>query len=531
MSAAREPGRRTFGRPVNFKRGVVDLSHGSGGRAMAQLIEELFARSFANPWLDQGNDQACLELPPGRGAMSTDSYVISPLFFPGGNRGAILEALSYAIRNGEGIVKVVGEVGSGKTMLCRMLEIELPKNIEIVYLANPRLSPDNILHAIAFELKLPVTDNDNRLVVMQSLQNYLLERHAENKQVVVFVEEAQSMPLATLEEIRLLSNLETNQYKLLQIVLFGQPELDEMLAKPQIRQLRERITYHFNLEPLRHNEIRDYLNARLRSCGFRGGTLFTNSAIGLIARYSQGLLRRVNILADKALLASYADNSRRVGRRQVMAAVRDSEFHPAWIHYLLPVALATLLVAAVALFAYQFVNGGWYDWRWPLKNGAPIAAEAESNADSSAIEPLAPAPEAPATSAWQAPLMDISGIEPVAPAPEEPATLDRQAPLMDSQPLDNGYDWASGGGEWIQAKADPAGVSRQHDETGVETGTPTMEFNRPITEENATMSMREAYLHKLPPEEVWMDAPATRGTTCNRCIAIIYRPLQRTEKM
>src|SRR5690606_27124953 len=123
------------------------------------------------------------------------------------------------------------------------------------YLANPRLSPDNILHVVAFELKLPVRQEDNRLVVMQALQEYLLQRHAENKQVVVFIEEAQSMPLATLEEIRLLSNLETNQDKLLQIVLFGQPELDDMLARPQIRQLKERITYGFKLEPLRRQEI------------------------------------------------------------------------------------------------------------------------------------------------------------------------------------------------------------------------------------------------------------------------------------
>lgn len=124
----------------------------------------------------------------------------------------------YAIVSGEGIVKLVGEVGevgNGKTTLCRMLEKELPDNVEIVYLANPSLSPDNILHAIAFELDLNVQSEDSRLKVMQALQNYLLARHAENKQIVVFVEEAQSMPIATLEEIRLLSNLETAQNKLL----------------------------------------------------------------------------------------------------------------------------------------------------------------------------------------------------------------------------------------------------------------------------------------------------------------------------
>jgi len=167
------------------------------------------------------------------------------LFYSGNKRGAALEALKYAICSGEGIIKVVGEVGSGKTMLCRMLEIELGDDIDVVYIANPSLSPDNILHVIAFELKLSITSNSSKLEVMQKLQTYLLEKHAHNKQVVVFVEEAQGMPIETLEEIRLLSNLETNDDKLLQMVLFGQPELDEKLRNNSIRQLKERITIYF----------------------------------------------------------------------------------------------------------------------------------------------------------------------------------------------------------------------------------------------------------------------------------------------
>lgn len=248
------------------------------------------------------------------------------LFFPGGDRGAILDALVYAIISGEGIVKLVGEVGSGKTTLCRMLEKELPDNIEIVYLANPSLSPDNILHAIAFELHLKVRPEDSRLLVMNSLQNYLLERHAENKQVVVFVEEAQSMPIATLEEIRLLSNLETAQNKLLQIVIFGQPELDIMISKQEIRQLKERITYSFYLSPLKPNEVKDYINTRLRACGYRSVELFNDKAIKTISKYSNGLLRRINILADKALLAGYAANVNTVTAKHVQLAARETEF-------------------------------------------------------------------------------------------------------------------------------------------------------------------------------------------------------------
>lgn len=248
------------------------------------------------------------------------------LFYPGGDRGAVLDALIYAIINGEGMVKVVGEVGSGKTMLCRMLEKELPEKVEVVYLANPSLSPENILHAIAFELKLDVGPDTSRLQVMHNLQEYLLKRHSEDRQVVVFVEEAQAMPIATLEEIRLLSNLETQQSKLLQIVLFGQPELDELIANPEIRQLKERITYSFQLNPFVSEHIRDYVNTRLRASGYRSGEVFDKGAIRKIERYSRGLLRRVNILADKALLAAYAANTNLVTAKHVKQAARDSEF-------------------------------------------------------------------------------------------------------------------------------------------------------------------------------------------------------------
>lgn len=248
------------------------------------------------------------------------------VFYTGGKRGAVLDALIYAILNGEGIIKVVGEVGSGKTMLCRMLQTILPEKIESIYLANPSVAPEDILHAIAFELQLKLPKNADRLKVMQVLQSHLLARHATGKQVVIFVEEAQGMPLATLEEIRLLSNLETNHDKLLQIVLFGQPELDDNLNQTHIRQLRERITHSFNLAPLQPKEISEYLMFRLRAAGYFGPHLFTKSAINSIASSAQGLVRRVNILADKALLAAFADNVYQVTQKQVSAAIKDSEF-------------------------------------------------------------------------------------------------------------------------------------------------------------------------------------------------------------
>jgi len=310
------------------------------------------------------------------------------LFYPGGDRGAVLDALVYAILNGEGMVKVVGEVGSGKTMLCRMLEKELPDKVEVVYLANPSLSPENILQAIAFELKLPVQPDTARLQVMHNLHEYLLERHAENRQVVVFVEEAQAMPVATQEEIRLLSNLETQQSKLLQIALFGQPELDVLLANPEIRQLKERITYSFQLNPFVSEHIRDYVNTRLRASGYRAGEVFNQAAIRKIEHYSRGLLRRVNILADKSLLAAYAGNTNEVTAKHVEQAAQDSEFVMRKSRFLwIALISASILFVLLVLIGYWSMafNGG--DRVFGAKEQTSPNSLAES--DSKAVTPTA----------------------------------------------------------------------------------------------------------------------------------------------
>lgn len=313
-------------------------------------------------------------------------------FFSGGNRGPILEALIYAVTHGEGIIKVSGEVGSGKTMLCNMLMERLPQNVESVYIANPNVSPDEILHTVAFDLQLDIAPQSSRPEVMRALQDYLLARYAEGKRVVVFVEESQGMPLATLEEIRLLSNLETRNDKLLQIVLFGQPELDDNLRQPNIRQLRERITHSFTLAPLAAADIREYLMFRMRAAGYRGPELFDDKIVQQIARASAGLTRRVNLIADKTLLAAFSENTHTLKPRHVEAALRDSEFADA-----APARKSTLRwgwagagVAGMALGAAGFA------WLAQRSNPQPALAPAVAQAPVPAAKPVAVAEPAAA---------------------------------------------------------------------------------------------------------------------------------------
>lgn len=262
-----------------------------------------------------------LREPPFRITPHTD------FFFTGANRGPTLDALIYAITQDEGIVKVTGEVGSGKTMLCRMLLERLPDHVETLYLANPSLSRQEILGAIADELGIPIEGKATHSLT-RALQDALIERYAEGKRVVLLIDEAHAMPAESLEEIRLLSNLESKAAKLLQIALFAQPELEERLAASDMRQLRERITQHFNLAPLKQEDVAAYIEFRLRAAGYRGPNPFTERAIGQIAKISEGLSRRINILADKALLAAYAKGSHQVDMPEIDIAVRDARFSP-----------------------------------------------------------------------------------------------------------------------------------------------------------------------------------------------------------
>ncbi len=365
------------------------------------------------------------------------------LFFTGGanGRGVVLEALLYAITTGEGILKVVGEVGSGKTMLCRMLEERLPPSVEMVYLANPNLSPHDILYAIAFELKLPVDHSTQRLVLMQHLQDYLLKQHAANRTVLVIIEEAQSMPIETLEEVRLFSNLETHQHKLMQIVLFGQPELDRNLENKNIRQLRERITHSFYLRPLTVEETSDYIRFRLQAAGCPAPQIFSEAAEKLIAKASGGLTRRINIIADKALLAAYAESAtgarpRTVDNmlqptvlpRHVRAAIADSGYAPGfWTVPRVAAATAAVGLIMAAGIGWQLSRGGDASATLaetesvqsaPVQSAPVQSAPVQAAPSQTADAPLAPVAPATAEVPVEEPAAAVS--EPAAPAPVEP---------------------------------------------------------------------------------------------------------------
>jgi type II secretory pathway predicted ATPase ExeA len=309
-------------------------------------------------------------------------------FFSGSNRGATLEALTYAITAGEGMVKVTGEVGSGKTMLCRVLMERLPANVETVYLAVPSLSRDEMLVAIAGDLGVD-TAGASTTKLVRALQERLVAVHAEGKQVVALIDEAHAMPVETLEEIRLLSNLETGREKLLQIVLFGQPELDDHLALPHMRQLKERITHAFRLEPMPPRDIKDYLDFRLRAAGYHGPELFGPEALRLIAEASEGLTRRINIYADKTLLAAYAAGTHTITADHVRAAISDTQIIIAKAPARRPAVIAAVIGTLAGIVVGFLVGRSTAPATAPIQVAASPAIQAEP-ANNAAPTPPAP---------------------------------------------------------------------------------------------------------------------------------------------
>lgn len=234
------------------------------------------------------------------------------MFYRDGSREQILEALMYTISRGDGILKVTGEVGSGKTMLLRLLATKLSDSFELVYINSPNLSAKDILLYACTELGIDTKHHTQKYDLTNLIYSKLLEFHSAGKRVVMLIDEAQAMTFDALEEIRLLSNIETNDEKLLQMVLFGQPELDVALDNEKIRQIKSRISYSIYVPPFNAKEVHAYLNYRMRQAGYKGLDVFTLKVSRRIQKLTGGLPRNINVIADKILMAAYGAGDKKI---------------------------------------------------------------------------------------------------------------------------------------------------------------------------------------------------------------------------
>jgi general secretion pathway protein A len=307
---------------------------------------------------------------------------------------------------GGGFVQLTGEVGTGKTTLSRLLLEQLPENTKVALLLNPRLGPIELLETVCEELHVDIPDaRGSGKALVDALNAYLLRAYAEGQRVVLIVDEAQNLSADALEQVRLLTNLETDTQKLLQVVLIGQPELREALAKPELRQLAQRITARFHLTPLSADETGEYLRHRFRIAGGRHFPL-TASAVKRVHRHANGIPRLVNVIAERALLAGYARDASTIDPRLVDTAAREvlparnafgGRLPPAWL-------MATAGVLLLALV-------GWALWRPATKTVGPIAPQAalpQKHSEPVAAKPAIPRLDANALAAT----IDRSGSSP-----------------------------------------------------------------------------------------------------------------------
>lgn len=251
-----------------------------------------------------------------------------------------LNTLLVAVANGEGFIKITGEVGTGKTLLCRKFLATLDDAWISAYIPNPNLDPRSLLLALAEEIGVRLEENLDQHRLLKSLNHALLDLARQKKRVVVCLDETQAMPVETLETLRLLTNLETEKRKLVQVVLFGQPELDQKLAQDSVRQLRQRITFQHRLGTLTLGETAHYLAHRLSVAGCANGSIFTRPAVREIHSAGKGTPRLINILSNKAMMLAFGEGSRTVRWRHVRAAVNDTPAASALIHLWVWVALA-----------------------------------------------------------------------------------------------------------------------------------------------------------------------------------------------
>ncbi|MEX2487894.1 MAG: AAA family ATPase [Pseudomonadales bacterium] len=235
-----------------------------------------------------------------------------------------LNVLTIALRSGEGFIKITGEVGVGKTLMCRKLIKTLPDNFDTAYIYNPYLKADSLLFSVASELGIKYKANIDQNELLRRITTKLEENHSNDKKTILCLDEVQAMPISTLEVLRLLTNLETEKDKLLQVVLFGQPELDSVLDHPSIRQLKQRITFSYELLPLNRAALSRYVQHRLLVAGYKGNNLFSKQALNLVYQASNGIPRLINIICHKAMIAAYGEGETSIKPAHVRAATSDT---------------------------------------------------------------------------------------------------------------------------------------------------------------------------------------------------------------
>lgn len=266
--------------------------------------------------------------------------------------------LMVSITNHEGFIKVVGEVGTGKTMLCRKVLNTLEENKEqyvTAYIANPVLSPKGLFLAFAEELGIPADTDIGHHSLLKRIAKVLMEHALAGRQVVLFIDEAHAMPEKTLEALRLLTNLETEKAKLFQVVLFAQPELDEMLNQKSLRQLLQRITFSYKLETLDRDGVERYVTHRMATAGYNGGAVFSPAALDDLYAASRGIPRVINILSHKALMVAFGRGDRLIERSHMRKAIDDTEgVQLATRRNVRQIAAASVLMGAagIALLVY-----------------------------------------------------------------------------------------------------------------------------------------------------------------------------------
>ena len=280
-------------------------------------------------------------------------------FYQHGHYSEALNTLLVALRSGEGFIKVTGEVGTGKTMLCRMLLNTIEDRFVTAYIPNPMLTPYGLQSAVADELGLDMSRHYGHHQLLKMISNRLIELTQQGKNVVLCIDEAQAMPIETMEALRLLTNLETEKQKLLQVVLFGQPELDARLNEKEVRQLKQRITFSYQLRPIDREGMEHYLTHRLSVAGYKGGNLFELNAMSSLFKASRGIPRLINILSHKSMMSAYGQGTKYVNKENMQAAIKDTEdaqlSHSAKNNKYIWIIAAAGLITALAL-TYVFLS-------------------------------------------------------------------------------------------------------------------------------------------------------------------------------